>query len=159
MKNKLAPGDVLEVALPDGRLGYLLYLGKHREYGDAVLVPPRTYKERPNAFAKAFDGGYVAFYPAGAALNQKLVQVVAKQKIPAGMLPTRVRRPGARAGTRIESWVIEDDSGESVSTKLSDDDRSLPIAAIWNHEFLVQRIVEKWRPEMEGSNGAPTDGN
>jgi len=24
------------------------------------------------------------------------------------------------------------------------------ITAIWNHEFLLQRVDEVWRPEMEG---------
>jgi hypothetical protein len=152
MKKKPTPGDVLEVAVPDGRLGYLLYLGKHREYGDSVMISARTYDQRPSDFSNTFEGGYVAFYPAAAALIQKLVHVVGEQEVPPGMPPTRLRRPGARAGTRVESWVIEDESGESVRTKLTEGERSLPIAAIWNHEFLVLRIAQQWRPEMEGSS-------
>jgi len=42
-----------------------------------------------------------------------------------------------------------------VKSTLSEEERRLPIAAIWNHEFLVQRVSEGWRPEMEGG---PSEG-
>ncbi len=152
MKKKLIPGDVLEVAIPDDCLGYLLYLGKHHEYGDTVLVVPGTFDRPPTDFSKEFQHAYVTFYPVTAALAQKLVRVVAKEIIPTGMPPRRLRRAGARSGTRIDSWVIEDESGEYLKTKLSEDELRLPIAAIWNHELLLKRITTKWRPELEGSN-------
>lgn len=37
MKKKAKPGDVLVVATPDGAAVYLHYIGRHDEYGDAVV--------------------------------------------------------------------------------------------------------------------------
>jgi hypothetical protein len=55
-------------------------------------------------------------------------------------LPLRFRRLGAISGRRIKTWIIEDDTGEMVKAKLSEEDLRLPIASICNHEYLVQRI-------------------
>jgi hypothetical protein len=65
---------------------------------------------------------------------------------------TRQRfRPGARAGLTVTTWIMEDVSSEEVKQQLSAEERNLPIAVIWNHELLLQRVREGWRPEMEGS--------
>jgi hypothetical protein len=46
-----------------------------------------------------------------------------------------------------------DDSEESLRSTLSKDELALPIAAIWNHERLIQRVVEGWHPSVEGATG------
>lgn len=147
MAKRLRPGDVLEVRLPDG-LGYLLYVGAHAEYGDAVKVSPAVATQRPSVSHELFERGYVTFYPARAALAQGLVMIVGN--LPAPSLPGVLRRPGARSGCSVETWIIEDQSGESVTRTLTREERHIPIAAIWNHELLVQRIAEGWRPEKDG---------
>lgn len=146
MAKKLRSGDVLEVRLPEG-FGYLLYLGQHPEYGDAVTVSS-SYRQRPSVIEALFDGGYVALYPARAAVTQGLVELVGNA--PARPVPRALRRAGVRSGRTVETWIIEDGSGETIKRNLSQHERRIPIAAIWNHEILVQRIVEGWRPEMEG---------
>ena len=149
MGKRLKTGDVLEITTGDGRFVYLQYLGKHAEYGDAVAVCPREYASRVPENASLFVSAYVTFYPAHAAVARGLARVhgtSAPQRMPA-----RWRRAGARVGLTVKTWIIEDGSSEEVKHQLSPEERHLPIAAIWNHEFLLQRVREGWRPEMEGS--------
>lgn len=138
------PGDVLELNTPKGS-AYLQYIGRHPEYGDAVLVNPALGERR---IGQAFSGGYVAFYPVSAAVARQLVEVVDHLTPP--QLPQRLRRPGARSGLRVNTWIIENGSGETVTSKLSEDDLLLPVAVIWNHELLIQRVLEGWNPMYEG---------
>lgn len=146
-RGRLKSGEVLELAAGN-RFAYLHYIGKHPEYGDAVLVSPKLH-ERQNAVTnEMFSNGYVAFYPVAAAIAQGLVHVVGH--LPPPNIPQRLRRAGARSGRRVDTWIIESDSGEVVRTKLSEDEQRLPIAAIWNHDLLVQRIAEGWTPTQEG---------
>ncbi len=147
----MTAGDVLEVATPQS-LAYVLYVGKHPEYGDAILIAPRRYAERPDDLESLFDtdGCYVAFYPAAAATAQGLVKIVGKISVPAGLPPKRIRRAGARSGSTVKTWVVESDNGgDVVKSQLSPSERRLPIGAIWNHEFLVDRLSRAWRPEAE----------
>jgi hypothetical protein len=147
MAKRATVGDVLEITTPDGLI-YAHYLGKHPEYGDAIVVCPTKHAQRVPVGRELFHGGYVTFYPAVASVNRGLASVVGHVR--SSGLPKRVRRPGARVGRKVETWIIEDDSRETVKERLSDEDRELPIAVIWNHELLVQRVSEGWRPEMEG---------
>jgi hypothetical protein len=148
-RKRARPGDILEVKLPDG-LAYLHYVGKHPDYGDAIVVSPTKHQTRPGATDHLFDDGYVTFYPVTAAVHQGFVTVIGHAKVPPHVPPTRFRRPGVYSERGVETWVIEDETGDQVRTKLSDAERLLPIAAIWNHEFLLGRIDSGWRPESEG---------
>jgi hypothetical protein len=138
------PGDVLRLNTPKG-FAHLQYIGRHPEYGDAVLVSPKL-SERVDA--QTFSGGYMAFYPVMAAVAQRLVEVVDHATPP--KLPQRLRRPGARAGLRVTTWIIENGTSETVKSKLSEEELQLPIAVIWNHELLTQRVLEGWNPLNEG---------
>lgn len=140
-------GDVLELEAGN-RFAYLHYIGRHPEYGDAVLVKPQFRERQTSVTADMFSGAYVAFYPVTAAVSQGLVDVVGH--LPPPDLPNRLRRAGARTGRRVDTWIIENGSREVVKAELSDEELRLPIAAIWNHELLVQRIAEGWTPTQEG---------
>lgn len=141
------PGDVLQLNTPEGSV-YLQYIGRHPEYGDAVLVNPKLGTRPEVVTSKMFSDSYVAFYPAAAAVAQGLVQVIDHLAPP--KVPQRLRRPGARSGRRIETWIIENGADETVKSKLSEDELKLPIAVIWNHELLTQRVLEGWNPVHEG---------
>jgi len=149
MPKRIQSGDVLKLATPDGLL-YLHYLGRHPEYGDGVMVCPSKHTGPVAVSADLFRAGYVTFYPAVAAVTQGLAEVVGY--LPSPSLPKRLRRPGVRSDNKVETWIIEDASGEYVRQNLSDEERQLPIAVIWNHELLIQRICEGWRPEVEGKD-------
>lgn len=84
-----------------------------------------------------------------AALAQGFAEVVGH--LPPLALPQQLRRPGVRSGRRIDTWIIENGNTELVKSKLSDEELKFPIAVIWNHELLVQRLREGWEPTKEGS--------
>jgi hypothetical protein len=146
-RKRVKPGDVLLLNVAGG-VAYLHYLGRHPEYGDAVLVSRRLDERQASVTDRTFLSGYVAFYPVTAAVAQSLVEVIGH--LPPPNLPRRLRRPGARSGRRIDTWIIENGTGETVKSKLSDDELQLPIAVIWNHELLAQRVAEGWNPAQEG---------
>ncbi len=114
-----------------------------------VARAPRPTPMRPNR-PGPLPRKLLAFHPAIAAVVRGLASGVGH--LPARGVPIRLRRPGARVGTEVRTWIIEDRSGEVVREKLSAEERRLPIAVIWNQELLAQRVAEGWRPEMEGSN-------
>jgi hypothetical protein len=151
-RKRAAPGDILEISAPAG-LAYVRYLGRHNVYGDAIWVFPHWQTIRPTNLDSVFtDDGYVTFYPAQSAIRQGLLDVVASRPLPSGCgVPTLLRREGftSRDGI-VLAWVIERDGKETLKHELDEEDRKLPIASIWNHEFLINRITDNWRPEQEG---------
>jgi hypothetical protein len=147
MAKRTKHGDVLEIVTPDGWI-YVHYLGRHPEYGDAIAVCPTKHAERALIRPELFHGSYVTFYPVVASVNRGLSSVVGH--LPSPGVPTRLRRAGARLGRKVATWIIADGSRETLKKRLSDEDRELPIASIWNHEFLIERVSGGWRPEMEG---------
>jgi hypothetical protein len=141
---------VLEVQVPAG-LAYLQYLGRHSDYGDAVSVSPTVMQTRPAITKTLFDGDYATFYPAHAAVAQGLVTAVGH--IDGASMPKAWRRAGMRSPRGVESWILEDASGETPLRELSEEEQRLPIVAVWNHNYLIARILEGWRPEKAGRRG------
>ena len=148
-RKRLTVGDALAVHAGD-RLAYVQYIGSHQEYGDAILVSPRLHERAVPVTSDLFADGYVTFYPAKAAANQGLVELI--DNLPSPPLPNRLRRAGKRSGRVVDTRIIEDSAGEIVKSRLSKAERKLPIAAIWNHALLVQRLVEQWDPTLESKD-------
>ncbi|MFC1597737.1 hypothetical protein ACFL5Q_07360 [Planctomycetota bacterium] len=152
-RQRAKPGDLLEVKSSRG-LSYVQYVGKHPEYGDVILVLPGCFKGRPSDLTCLVDeaAGFLAFYSARAAVLQDLAEIVASHNLPSEIeVPTKLRRAGARGpGGEVRTWIIENEDHEIVREKLSDLEKQLPIAAIWDHELLTRRISEGWRPENQG---------
>jgi len=146
-RKRVKEGDVLEVKVGD-RFAYLQYIGKHPHYGEAMLVSPMLHDRKSNVTNDLLSGAYATFYPVTAAIAQRLVEVIGH--IEPVSLPRRFRRPGAMSGRRIRTWIVEGETGEQVKSKLTEDELQLPIATIWNHEYLVQRLQEGWSPSQEG---------
>ncbi len=157
MARRLRSGDVLEVefpkvpspelAFPKGGFGYLTYVGKSQEYDDAVRVRPGILYERPAITEDLFKDSYVIFYLANAALRYKLVTVVG-QLAPVPMPTVFRRRGGIARGGKVLNWFIDDENGTTSTEVLTDAQRLLPIASMWNHEALLFDISREWRPEM-----------
>lgn len=161
MSKKLKPGDVLEIETP-GELGallsmevpagfiYVAYIGKHPEYGDGIAVIGRIFPTRQRVNQQMFEDCYVTFYPASRALRERLVSAVGRiEAVPD--VPTSYRRPGAVEGRTVVTWIVTHDGQDEVRWQLSDSDLRLPIAGVWNHAFLIERVAVGWRPELEGA--------
>lgn len=151
-RKRARPGDILEVHTPRG-LAYVHYTAREPEYGDAIRVLPGFFPTRPSDFAALPHSpeAYFTFYPAAAAVSQGLVEVVAHVPVPPGQgLPSVYRRAGARSRDgRVLAWLICEGTKETLVRELSEEQRALPIASIWNHEALVSSLTEEWRPQQD----------
>jgi len=151
-RKRVRLGDLLEVVTPRG-LAYVQYAGKHPEYGYAIRVLPGFFQTRPQDWTTlASQQGYFTFYPVSAAVSQGLIAIAAHHPIPLGReLPSTFRRRGAIAPDgRVMTWLIFGNGGpETLRTTLSPEEKRLSIASIWNHAFLVDRLIEEWRPDKE----------
>jgi len=148
-------GDILEVRTPRG-LAYVQYTARHPEYGDAIRVLPGFFDVRPKEWeALASQEGYFTFYPVRAAVSQGLAEVATNQPIPPGReLPSVFRRYGwITPSGEVKTWIISDGTKEFVRTELSEEERRLSLAGMWNHEFLVERLVQEWHPTQEPAGG------
>jgi hypothetical protein len=146
MRKRLVGGEILEVPVGD-RFGYVQFLGEHREYGDAILVSPALHDRQAHFPTGFFSKGYVTFYPAANSVARKMVEVVAKASPPS--LPKRFRRPKAERDGAVDAWVIEGGWRNVVKQTLTDEERKLPIADVWQHEALRERIANGWTPEKD----------
>ncbi len=155
---RLRSGDVLEVefpkvpspsvAFPEGGYGYLTYVGKHHESGDAIRVCPRVFHERPAITEELFADSYITFYPANLALRYKLAVVVGKLA-PVAM-PTVFRRGPFVLGNQTLPYQIDTYDGTTRTTilkySLSEEEKKLNIDEGYNHEGLLITIAEGWTP-------------
>jgi hypothetical protein len=151
-RKRVRPGDILEVRTPRG-LAYVHYTGRHPEYGDAIRVLPGFFATRPADFMALVTraDAYFTFYPAGAAVAQGLVDIAAEHPVAQGQVfPAVYRREGAsnRDG-RVLAWLICEGTKETLVRELSEEQRLLSIASIWNHEALVHYLTREWRPEQD----------
>jgi hypothetical protein len=151
-RKRARPGDILEVSTPRG-LAYIHYTARDPEYGDGIHVLPGFFTTRPAEFTALASSPetYFTFYPASAAVSQGLVEVVARIPVPPGQgLPPVHRRAGARSREgRVMAWLICEGTKETLVRELSEEQRHLPIAAIWNHEALIYYLTQEWRPEQD----------
>ena len=145
---RLKPGDVLEIALPDG-VSYVQYVGEHPEYGGTIWVVPRVFHSPLKEVGSSLgERGYYTFYPARTAVSRKLVRVAGAASLDGRSVPLELRRAGARGPEgAIHTWIVSSPDHEYVRETLTASERRLPIAAIWNHEMLVQRIRDGWLPD------------
>lgn len=153
-RKRIRLGDVVEVQTPQG-LAYLQYTAKHPRLGDTIRVLPGLFAHRPEPAeltSLAKQEGYFTFYPVGAAVRHHLVEIVDTFSIPPNLAspPLLLRSGGMTPDGKVVSWRIVDDTKEIlVRRELTAEERRIPRASIWNHEYLVQRLAEQWRPEHE----------
>ncbi|OFV80741.1 MAG: hypothetical protein A2Y78_15400 [Acidobacteria bacterium RBG_13_68_16] len=143
-------GDVIEIGTPKG-LAYAQYTHKHDEqprYGALIRVLPGLYKTRPVSFndlVKRKERFFV-FFPLGAACKRGIVTIVANEVIPKSACPFPTFRSRA---TERPSWELWDGHRYWCVYKLTPEQRSLPILAVWNDTLLIDRIVQGWSPADE----------
>lgn len=142
-------GDVFEIKTARG-LGYFQFVNKHPEFGQLIRVLPGIHEERPADLSKlsAEKEVYFVFFPVTAAVSKALVEKIGNFAVPiwAQGIPL-MRRPGARApGGKVLTWFIVNDRGEKLVKELSEDQRQLSLAVIWNDTLLAERIAAGWKP-------------
>jgi hypothetical protein len=152
-------GDIVEVRTPRG-LAYLQYTSKHPKYSDTVRVLPGLFEQRPvppELAALATQEGYFTFYLVSLAVRHGLVEIVGNYPIPEGLeAPRALRRSGFTTPEgKVLTWVVWDGTKEVLKKELSASEKRFSLAEMWNHEFLVTRLSEQWRPEHETGAPAP----
>lgn len=147
-------GDLVEVRTPRG-LAYVQYTSKHPRYSDTIRVLPGLFEQRPPADelrALSTQEGYFVFYLVSLAVRHGLVEIIGNYPIPAGLdAPAKLLRVGFIApGGKVMTWVLLEGSKETlIKRALTPEEKRLSRAQMWNHEYLVQRLAEQWRPEHE----------
>jgi hypothetical protein len=153
-------GDVFEVHTPRG-LAYLQYTSKHPEYSDTVRILPGLFKTRltPDELATLItQEGYFTFYLVSLALKHGLVELIGNYPIPAGLgSPSKLLRAGFRTSEgKALAWFLWDGTQETLlKRELTSEEKRISLAQMWNHEFLVHRLAEQWRPEHEHAERKP----
>lgn len=148
-KKRPTVGDIIEVQTPKG-LAYVQFSHQDSEYGYLIRVLPGLYKERPDSFSDIvrLKERYCVFYPLSLAVSRGLVRIVAREPLPeeARKFPL-MRMAGARDRSgRVLNWWLRDGEKSWPVEQLTPEQEELSLAQIWNHEMLVQRILENWSP-------------
>jgi hypothetical protein len=145
-------GDVIEVETPKG-LAYALYTHEHREpprYGSLLRVLPGPHNERPTDFARLVEQEerFSVFFPLGAALNRRIVRIVANQEIPKAKRPFPIFRARNVSDGVAGPWWIWDGKKERLARRR---DKWTPRALyqIWNDTLLIERIASGWSPALD----------
>jgi hypothetical protein len=144
---RLRPGDILELDCGDG-VAYFSYVGRHPILGDTIWVVPAVFDVPLADPVRAFTRpGYYAFYPAHTAVRQKLIRGRGFSADAMRMLPKRMRNViNLNSDGSVASWLITDGISNVPRRELTPEEQTLPIAAIWNHPLLVDRIRRNWSP-------------
>jgi hypothetical protein len=105
----------------------------------------------------ATQEGYFTFYLVSLAVKQGLVEIVGNHPIPEGLeAPSALRRSGFTTPEgKVLTWVVWDGAKEVLKKELTAQEKRFSLAEMWNHEFLVSRLSEQWRPEHETGAPAP----
>lgn len=148
---KITKGDLAEVKTRSG-YAYIQYVARHPDYGDMILVFPALYQQRPPLTDVIIHNYcYLTFYPLQAAVKRGLIEIIGREQAADYPLENLVmRRSGAIDNQgKVLTWVIEEGGREVVKQELSEEERKIPIASIWNHEALLYYIEQQWRPEKD----------
>lgn len=151
---RLRPGDVLAVKA-DGQKWLLCYCGCDASLGDTVWIRSGAVPPDQPIDCASFEGeGYFAFYPATAAVRTGLVTregfCAEGMRIMPALL--RISSPFTCKGEPTV-WKIAADANVgtpfTLRTRLTRAEARIPQGAIWNHEFLLDRLRSGWHPILE----------
>ena len=143
-RRRVRPGDVFEVKTRNG-YGYVQYVGEHSFYGETIRVLRGLFPQPLDECELrelAQKEGYYAFSPVSYAERKGIVDYKTWIELPPWVsVPRRVRLD------RFTYWLIKEDDVYLYSTKqLTEEERRLPIAALWTPLLLVDRIESSYDP-------------
>ena len=141
-------GDLFEIETKNG-VGYFqcIKLGSASEC-EVIRVLHKANKDfRQLVLEREL---YFVLFPLKYALKQKKVKLIGNYDIPKSVvLPKYYRDKHIVRGEFISWHIIDSETLKIRSVKeLSEDERSLSPAGIWNDTLLSERIAEEWKPEI-----------
>lgn len=145
-------GDIIEMKTPYG-LAYAQYTHKHPLYGNLLRVFPGLYERRPDSFKELVDSKerFYIFFPLGAAVSRAIVTLVDNEAVPlcAQEFPLMRKAGGIDRSGKVLNWWLWDGKREWRVDCLSQEQKKLSVAEVWNDTLLIERIVEGWSPQDE----------
>ncbi len=145
-------GDIIEIPTSLG-LVYAQHTHFHREYGELLRVYAQKYAQRPADLSQILQGDQqlMCFYPLQAAIKFRLVEAVGHCPVPAESAAFPLFRTGIedRDTLKVKNWWFWDGERSWPHGELTPEQERYPMRGIWNHEYLIDRIVEGWRAEND----------
>jgi hypothetical protein len=144
-------GDIFEIATPKG-LAYGQYLLRHKEYGALVRMFSGFHERRPDELGETIgDVQFTIFFPLQAAVNKDIVTIVGNAPIPPEASTMPIFRSGSvhPATGKVEVWWFWDGEKEWRVGTITPEQRKMPIRGVCNDTYLIDRLVEGWRPEND----------
>ena len=95
---------------------------------------------------------FSTFFPLQAAVNRKIVEVVANCEIRDDLIAfpiMRVRGLIDPITNKTTSWALWDGKYEKGTKNLTEEQKKLPIKGTWNDTMLISRIESGWTPEQD----------
>ncbi len=152
MARRIRIGDIIEIATKRG-FAYAQYVLKKERWGALIRILPGVFHERPHNLCElvAEKEKFVTFFPLQAAVNRNIFEVVANCDVPKHASEFPLFRDAVhidRQG-RVHNWVIWDGERSWPVDKLTREQASFPIRAVWNDTLLIERIENGWTPETD----------
>ena len=108
------------------------------------------FEERPSDFADLAGQPhkFVVFFPLGATVNRKIVEIVSNQPVPAEAREFPTFRDGVvdPATGRVANWWLWDGQREWMVGQITYEQRHFPILAVVNDTQLIEWILSDWTP-------------
>ena len=149
---RLKIGDIIEIKTTKG-VAYAQYTHRHPTYGALIRVFNRIYESSQSEFGSCIAGApsFSCFFPLGAAVNRKIVQIVATGEVASDLREFPLFRAGVidPATKKVELWWIWDGEKEWQIGNLTEEQRKFPIRGVWNDTYLIEKIESGWTPEAD----------
>ncbi|WP_459195748.1 hypothetical protein [Wukongibacter baidiensis] len=149
---KIRYGDVFEIITERG-LGFFQCVKEaSASECETIRILPGVYEEHEsvdlNNLTQQKEVFFVQF-PLKYAVKKKCVKPVGNYTVPESVeLPKYFRTKHIVRGEFISWHIVNSDTLQILSVKeLSDEEKLLSPAGIWNDTLLAERIAEGWKPE------------
>ena len=152
---KINIGDIIEIKTKIGFF-YAQYTHKDDENGALIRVTKNCFDRRPSDLQEIVDAevGIITFFPLSIAIHRKIFPLIGnlpvpkqRQKFPVFRVRGHVDREG-----RVKQWKFwngEKTWPDKWLTNLTEEQKKLNIAGIWNDTYLIERLEESWTPETD----------
>lgn len=153
---RLVLGDVVEIALADGRSAYAQYTYNYVKppgFGKLFRVLPGIFDSRPAGLSDLVQEKerYYVFCPLSSAVTHRAVKIVANEEIPKECRKLPVFKACNRNfATGKKTWyIVRNGNREERVGTLSPEHHDLPLLQVISYGLLVQRLENAWSPRDE----------